>query len=189
MKLVCVHHVLILRLVSNHCLKKQLSTGADSLMLARSAERNPSVFLPSGPLNTVTDIVPKLLVLSDYLKNPWGNTKFLLMQFKPSPPPLSNMSKAERKRIADILSQSKSTQDAAVGLGISLVSGDQLFREIQSKIDVETNRNIWQARREVKPNNAGDVEGKEAIEEEAIVDGFEVGVGPAQEQKMTACCS
>ncbi|OWT39473.1 tRNA-dihydrouridine synthase 2 [Cryptococcus neoformans] len=164
-------------------------TGADSLMLARSAERNPSVFLPSGPLNTVTDIVPKLLALSDYLKNPWGNTKFLLMQFKPSPPPLSNMSKAERKRIADILSQSKSTQDAAVGLGISLVSGDQLFREIQSKIDVETNRNIWQARREVKPNNAGDVEGKEAIEEEAIVDGFEVGVGPAQEQKMTACCS
>lgn len=158
-------------------------------MLARSAERNPSVFLPSGPLNTVTDIVPKLLALSDYLKNPWGNTKFLLMQFKPSPPPLSNMSKAERKRIADILSQSKSTQDAAVGLGISLVSGDRLFREIQSKIDVETNRNIWQARREVKPNNAGDVEGKEAIEEEAIVDGFEVGVGPAQEQKMTACCS
>lgn len=41
----------------------------------------------------------------------------------------------------------------------------------------------------MKPNNAGDVEGKEAIEEEAIVDGFEVGVGPAQEQKMTACCS
>lgn len=148
MKLVCVHHVLILRLVSNHFLKKQLSTGADSLMLARSAERNPSVFLPSGPLNTVTDIVPKLLALSDYLKNPWGNTKFLLMQFKPSPPPLSNMSKAERKRIADILSQSKSTQDAAVGLGISLVSGDRLFREIQA-------RSMWRpivtfGRRDVK---------------------------------------
>lgn len=159
------------------------------MMLARSAERNPSVFLPSGPLNTVTDIIPKLLALSDYLKNPWGNTKFLLMQFKPSPPPLSSMSKAERKRIADIFSQSKSTQEAAVGLGISLVDGDRLFREIQRKINVDTNRNIWQARAEMKLNNAGDVEGKEAIEEEAIIDGFEVGVGPAQEQKMTACRS
>lgn len=154
-------------------------------MLARSAERNPSVFLPSGPLNTVTDVIPKLLALSDYLKNPWGNTKFLLMQFKPSPPPLSNMSKAERKRIADILSQSKSTQEAAVGLDLSLASGDQLFKEIRSKIDVEGNRDIWQARCEVELTNSGNIEGKETVEEEAIVDGFEVGVGPAQQEKTT----
>lgn len=162
-------------------------TGADSVMLARSAERNPSVFLPSGPLNTVTDVIPKLLALSDYLGNPWGNTKFLLMQFKPSPPPLSNMSKAERKRIADILSQSKSTQAAAAGLDISLASGDQLFKEIRSKIDVESNRDIWQARCEVELTNSGDIEGKDTVEEEAIVDGFEVGVGPAQQQKTTVC--
>ncbi|MCT6562870.1 hypothetical protein, partial [Staphylococcus aureus] len=82
-----------------------------SVMLARSAEKNPSVFQPTGPECAVTVIIPQLLNIAEYTANPWGNTKFLLMQFKPSPPPITKLSKPERKEASEVMSRAKSAQD------------------------------------------------------------------------------
>ncbi|OCF31727.1 tRNA-dihydrouridine synthase 2 [Kwoniella heveanensis BCC8398] len=169
-------------------------TGADSVMIARAAERNPSVFQPTGPSCNLTEVVPKLLALAQYTNNPWGNTKFLLNQFKPSPPPISDMSKSERKHALEVISKSKSVEHAAEGLKISLPAdnGRAVFDMIAKKIrerqgsDGTDEPTIWEERHEAEIHGKVVDEPVHSIEEddeEAMMNGFEVGVGQAQAQK------
>ncbi|WVQ79186.1 hypothetical protein IAT38_001282 [Cryptococcus sp. DSM 104549] len=162
-------------------------TGADSVMLARAAERNPSVFTPTGPVCTVSQIYPKLLAVAEYTKNPWGNTKFLLNQFKPSPSPISTLTKAEKKEISELVSKSKSVEELSKALQLDLGRGKDMFDQISTKIreretaesNVWVDRHMAEARGEVVDGPVMSVGDAEAGAE---VDGFEVGVGEAQEQ-------
>ncbi|WVR08010.1 hypothetical protein IAU60_005054 [Kwoniella sp. DSM 27419] len=157
-------------------------TGADSVMIARAAERNPSVFQPTGPNCNLTEVVPRLLAVADYTKNPWGNTKFLLNQFKPSPPPISNMSKVERRQASEAVAKSKSVEQAADGLNITLGDNRVVFEQIASKIKGRNQDiNIFEERHQAEiDGTVQDEPGR--LEEDARVDGFEVGVGQARQE-------
>jgi tRNA-dihydrouridine synthase 2 len=159
---------------------------ADSVMLARAAEKNPSVFLPAGPRCNVTEIVPKLLHIASYTQNPWGNTKFLLNQFKPSPPPISTMPKAQKKEHQEIINKAKSIEELAAKLEVDLGKSKEVMMEVQARIkerqsDAEE-KDVFEERKEKE--DAGEVVDEpienEGVEEEAQVDGFQVGVGQAE---------
>ena len=109
--------------------------GADSLMIARAAERNPSIFLPKGPRCNITEVIPRLLNLAQQVNNPWGNTKFLLNQFKPSPPPISNLSKAEKKQVQEAVNRSKSIEEVSESLQIPLGRGLEVMAEVRASIE------------------------------------------------------
>ena len=166
----------------------ELMIDADSVMLARAAEKNPSVFLAAGPRCNVTEIVPKLLHIAQYTQNPWGNTKFLLNQFKPSPPPISTMPKAEKKEHQEIINKAKSIEELAAILKVDLskAKAKEVMSEVEKKIkerqaDAEE-KDIFEDRKEKE--DAGEVvdepEESEGAEKEAQVDGFQVGVGQAE---------
>ena len=127
-------------------------THADSVMIARAAERNPSVFLPTGPKSNVHEVIPKLLNIAQYTNNPWGNTKFLLNQFKPSAPPISTMSKAERKEAQETITRSKSVEDLAKKLDIELNRGLAILAEIEQELKAregaEASSDVFQERKE-----------------------------------------
>ncbi|KAK4688288.1 tRNA-dihydrouridine synthase 2, partial [Tremellales sp. Uapishka_1] len=125
-------------------------TDADSVMIARAAERNPSIFLPTGPVSNVTDNIPKLLNICERINNPWGNTKFLLNQFKPSARPVSNMTKAEKVAIQDGISRSKTLAEVGEKLGVQLGCGKALMEEIEEKIRSRTPTDIFEERREAE---------------------------------------
>jgi tRNA-dihydrouridine synthase 2 len=163
----------------------ELMKDADSVMLARAAEKNPSVFLPAGPRCNVTEIVPKLLHIAQYTQNPWGNTKFLLNQFKPSPPPISTMPKAQKKEHQEIINKAKSIEELAAILQVDLNKAKEVMSEVEKKIkerqaDAEE-KDVFEERKEKE--DAGEIvdepEESEGIEKEAQVDGFQVGVGQA----------
>ncbi|WWC92804.1 uncharacterized protein L201_007763 [Kwoniella dendrophila CBS 6074] len=165
--------------------KIRTETNADSVMLARAAERNPSVFLPTGPVCNLTEVVPRLLAIAQYTNNPWGNTKFLLTQFKASSPPISNMSKQERKQASEIVSKGKTVEQIAEGFNISLDNVQATFDDIVQKIKArhQPDRNVWAERHEAE------VKGQvvdEPVEDtqDAKVEGFEVGVGQAETVKV-----
>ncbi|WVF68294.1 hypothetical protein IAT40_003059 [Kwoniella sp. CBS 6097] len=169
-------------------------TGADSVMIARAAERSPSIFQPTGPSCNLTEVVPKLLALAKYTNNPWGNTKFLLNQFKPSPPPISDMSKAERKHALEVISKSKSVEQAAEGLKIPIPAdnGKAIFEMIAKKIrqrsegQGEDEPTIWEERHEAETKGeVVDEPESSSLDEEALMNGFEVGVGAAQAETQT----
>nr|XP_018260303.1 tRNA-dihydrouridine synthase 2 [Kwoniella dejecticola CBS 10117]OBR82461.1 tRNA-dihydrouridine synthase 2 [Kwoniella dejecticola CBS 10117] len=166
--------------------KIRSETNADSVMIARAAERNPSVFLPSGPMCNMTEVIPKLLAIAKYTQNPWGNTKFLLTQFKASPPPISNMSKQERKNVSEIVSKSKSIEQVAEGLKVSLDDVQAVFRTVEGKITDRSGkgRSIWDERHEAEEK--GDVvdEPSNVAEPDAEVDGFDVGIGQAKVEAL-----
>jgi len=164
----------------------ELMIDADSVMLARAAEKNPSVFLPAGPRCNVTEIVPKLLHIAQYTQNPWGNTKFLLNQFKPSPPPISTMPKAQKKEHQEIINKAKSIEELAAILKVDLSKAKEVMSEVEKKIterqaDAEE-KDVFEERKEKE--DAGEVvdepEESEGAEKEAQVDGFQVGVGQAE---------
>lgn len=161
---------------------KPLTTGADSVMLARAAERNPSIFLPTGPRCNLTEIIPKLLSIADHISNPWGNTKFLLTQFKPSPSPISNMTKDQKKEAQEVVSRSKAIGEIASKLGVELGNGKAVMDEIEAKIgsrNMTVEPDIFEERREAE--RLGEVVEKPTIvDAKADVDGWEVGVGQAE---------
>lgn len=97
-------------------------------MLARAAERNPSVFASTGLKCNITEVIPRLLRLAKFTDNPWGNTKFLLNQFKPTSP--SNVSKERRREIQEIVNRSKSLEEVAEGLGLATEGGEELVQEL-----------------------------------------------------------
>jgi tRNA-dihydrouridine synthase 2 len=163
-----------------------LMIDADSVMLARAAEKNPSVFLPAGPRCNVTEIVPKLLHIAQYTQNPWGNTKFLLNQFKPSPPPISNTPKAQKKEHQELINKAKSIEELAAKLEVDLSKAKEVMSEVEKRIkerqaDAEE-KDVFEERKEKE--DAGETvdehEESEGAEQEAQVDGFQVGVGQAE---------
>lgn len=121
----------------------------DSVMIARAAERNPSIFLPAGPRSNITEVIPRLLNIAQHVNNPWGNTKFLLNQFKPSPPPISNWSKTDKKAAQEAISRSKSLEEVAEKLQIKLGGGLALMAEIEDKIGARPS-DAFVARQEAK---------------------------------------
>lgn len=102
-------------------------------MLARSAERNPSVFAKEM-VGTVESVIPLLLNIAEYTDNPFGNTKFLLSQFKPSPAPISSLSKAERKKVLDTLAKSRSVEAMAEAMGVELGKGGEFIAELERRL-------------------------------------------------------
>ncbi|EIW71544.1 hypothetical protein TREMEDRAFT_42909 [Tremella mesenterica DSM 1558] len=169
-------------------------TGADSVMLARAAEKNPSIFRVEGPVGNLEEVVPRLLNIAQYTANPWGNTKFLLSQFKPSSPPVSNMTKAEKKLASEAISQSKSVEQAAEKLGIPLGRGKEVVAEIRAMIEERDDYNIWLKRTEAERMGVV-VDEPTVVEPEVKVNGCEVGVGQADvekhgsEEKIVRCSS
>jgi tRNA-dihydrouridine synthase 2 len=157
---------------------------ADSVMLARAAEKNPSVFLPAGPRCNVTEIVPKLLNIAEYTQNPWGNTKFLLNQFKPSPPPISKRSKAEKKDYMEIVNKAKSIEEMAGKLDVDLTKSGEIMKDVEKKIKErqagQEVQDVFEERKEKEDLGQVIDEPEEGVEEKAQVDGFEVGVGQAE---------
>lgn len=147
-------------------------------MIARAAESNPSVFLPTGPKCNMTEVVPKFLNVCEYIDNPWGNTKFMLAQFRPSSSHISSLTKQEKKAAAEAVSRSKTLPDVAKSLGIELGRGKQILDEIEAAINARPKPDIFEQRHQA-------VAAGEAIDEpissdmESRVDGFEVGVGTA----------
>lgn len=90
-------------------------TGVSSVMIARAAESNPSIFRPEGPVSTVEELVPNLFLPAVvYLKNHFSNTKFLLAQFKPSPAPISSMKKQDKQEYTRAIVTAKSIEDVLV---------------------------------------------------------------------------
>ncbi|KAK0539259.1 tRNA-dihydrouridine synthase 2 [Tilletia horrida] len=55
-------------------------TGASSIMMARGAELNPSVFRREGKLSVPDIVAPEYVRYAMYFNNPWGNTKYCLGQ-------------------------------------------------------------------------------------------------------------
>lgn len=159
--------------------------GADSVMIARSAERNPSMFCPTGPKDTVTEIIPRFLNLCHYIDNEWKNTRFLLNQFRPSTGPISKLTKQQRREASEAIGRSKTIEEVTEKLGIKLDSGkavlDDIEAVIKARLEQEQKKetDVFEERHEA-------VEAGKAVDEpvtaepEAQSDGFEVGVGQAQ---------
>ncbi len=134
-------------------------------MIARAAESNPSCFLPTGPLSTCEDLIPKYvfarsrdntpmreLITSTfssplastflpavvYLRNHYSNTKFLLYQFKPSPPPISKLSKPEKQVFSAGVAAAKTEDDALAVWGLNLTDarkkGRTWMRELEFQL-------------------------------------------------------
>ena len=99
-------------------------------MLARAAERNPSVFDRAGLSSNVTTVIPQLLRIAKHVDNPWGNTKFLLSQFKPGP----DASKAERKQVQDDIARSKSLEEVCTRLGVDPGGGDAFISDLSATL-------------------------------------------------------
>lgn len=114
-------------------------------MLARSAENNPSVFRPGGPVDNVSVVIPQLLNIAQYTGNTWGNAKFLLMQYRPSPPPISTLSKQERKDVSEGISRAKGLEELAEKMGIELGKGKAFMEELDAKLRARPEWALWEA--------------------------------------------
>jgi tRNA-dihydrouridine synthase 2 len=165
-------------------------TGVSSVMIARAAESNPSIFRPQGPVPTVEELVPNLFLPAVvYLKNHFSNTKFLLAQFKPSPPPISQMKKHERqeytqavvtaKTIEDVLAVCKLDMEETRRKGEEFVK--DLRRELISRdpkaygdevgeedVPVEDQPTIWDKRKDVEDrgDNVDELPSEEVLQQE-----------------------
>lgn len=116
-----------------------LPAGASSVMIARAAESNPSIFHPSGPISTMESLIPThFLPLCAYINNHYSNTKFLLYQFKPSPAPISSLGKAERKRFSDGIAAAKTIDQAVQFFGSTMPlardQGAQFLKDLKQTL-------------------------------------------------------
>lgn len=118
------------------------ATGSTSVMLGRSAEKNPSVFAKEM-VDAAWFIVPLLLYIGEWSENGWGNTKFLLTQFKPSPPPYGKLGKGDKKTFSAVISKAKGIEDVAEGvrpLGVEIdvanakQKGAEFCRELEDRL-------------------------------------------------------
>jgi tRNA-dihydrouridine synthase 2 len=173
-------------------------TGVSSVMIARAAESNPSIFRPEGPVSNAEELVPnQFLPLVVYLGNHYSNTKFLLAQFKPSPRPISMMGKREKHEISQKVSAAKTIEDAlaiwdldmeearekgrkfVLELKEMLIKRDpKAYGEESSEIETTGEPDIWAQRKEAEdegrvvdePVNEG-VIAQEEVDEEAMMNG------------------
>lgn len=104
--------------------KVQALTGVESVMIARGAEANPSCF---GPVRycVATEVAPKWLQYAVYFDNPFGNTKYCIMQLAfnrtagGTPEEVcSPLSKRELIAIRSNISQSKTYEELARALNM-----------------------------------------------------------------------
>ncbi|KAJ9127710.1 hypothetical protein QFC24_001120 [Naganishia onofrii] len=114
-------------------------TGATSVMIARAAESNPSIFNPTGPISTMETLIPTtFLPVCVYIANHYSNTKFLLYQFKPSPAPISNLPKTERKKYSDGIAAAKTIEQAVQFFGLTMdgarTSGEQFMKDLKKTL-------------------------------------------------------
>ncbi|EJU02513.1 FMN-linked oxidoreductase [Dacryopinax primogenitus] len=73
-------------------------TTARAVMIARAAEANPTCFLPDGPKDAETYLIPRYVRLAKYLDHHWSNTKFCLAQFTSPDPHLGKHGRLEWKK-------------------------------------------------------------------------------------------
>ncbi|KAJ9097185.1 hypothetical protein QFC21_004854 [Naganishia friedmannii] len=114
-------------------------TGATSVMIARAAESNPSIFNPTGPISTMERLIPTtFLPVCVFIANHYSNTKFLLYQFKPSTPPISNLTKAERKTYSDGIAAAKTIEQAVQFFGLTMddarTTGEQFMKDLKKTL-------------------------------------------------------
>lgn len=115
------------------------ATGVSSVMIARAAESNPSIFRPEGPVSTAEDLVPNVfLPMCLYLDNHWSNTKFILASLKPSPQPISMMNKADKIKISQAVTASRSYDDALDIFKLTrqegLAKGKQFIQDLEAQL-------------------------------------------------------
>ncbi|KAJ9102650.1 hypothetical protein QFC19_004759 [Naganishia cerealis] len=114
-------------------------TGATSVMIARAAESNPSIFNPTGPISTMETLIPStFLPVCVFIANHYSNTKFLLYQFKPSPAPISSLTKAERKKFSDGIAAAKTIDQAVQFFGLTMdgarTVGEQFMKDLKKTL-------------------------------------------------------
>ena len=135
--------------------------------MARSAERNPSIFAENGPRSNVSEVLPLILQLAYHLDHGWANTKFLISQYSPAG---SGLTKAERKRVQEAISSSKSIEQVAEKLSIDLEKGKGFMEDLCIQL-LKTDRKVDSALSDI-PGPAlplatelvdGEVDGEEAI--------------------------
>ncbi len=110
-------------------------TGVTSVMIARAAESNPSIFLPTGPISTCEKLIPEVfLPVCTYLGHHYSNTKFLLYQFKPSSAPISQLSKAEKQRYSEGVAKAKTTDDALEFWGVGKEDAKKIGKRFMNRL-------------------------------------------------------
>jgi hypothetical protein len=117
----------------------RIGLGATSVMIARAAESNPSIFSPTGPISTMEKLIPThFLPVCAYLNNHYSNTKFLLYQYKPSPAPISTLSKAERKTFSDGIARAKTIDQAVEFFGTTMddakLAGSEFMKDLKRNL-------------------------------------------------------
>lgn len=119
-------------------------TGADSVMIARGAESNPSCFsIDPPPLRDVHEtLIPAYIRLAKYLGNNWNLTKFCLSQFKGEISATQMASgnsmtktngKTEAKRVREHIVQARGFEDVVDLVGEW--TGKEDFMEIRKAIE------------------------------------------------------
>lgn len=115
-------------------------TGVSSVMIARAAENNPSVFLESGPISNYEELIPKhFLPICVYTDNAWSSTRFLLSQHSPSGPPTSKLGKREKKEWQEKAGKAKTYEDVVKVWDKTVdqcrSEGEMIMRELRSKLE------------------------------------------------------
>lgn len=124
----------------------RLTLGADSLMIARAAERNPSCFAPELA-DATTVVVPQLLSWVEYTSHNWGNTKFLLSQFKAAG---TILSKQQKKDAMQAVARGKTVREVTEGINaiapitVSSERGKEFMVDLGAKLKERKEWNVWE---------------------------------------------
>jgi len=119
-------------------------------MIARAAEENPSCFAPTLA-DPTTVVVPQLLSWVSYTGHNWGNTKFLLSQFKATGPILD---KHQRKEAMQAVARGKSVAEVTellnkvVPIEVSAEKGKAFMAELEAKLRAREEWGRFEAVRE-----------------------------------------
>ncbi|KAH8094636.1 hypothetical protein BXZ70DRAFT_1033900, partial [Cristinia sonorae] len=114
---------------------RELTAGADSVMIATAAESNPTVFSPSPLTDLPQTLLPPYIRLCKYLNNHWSSTKFCSVQFSG---PNVTMTRAQAKEITSRLAKCKD-YDSIADL-VEPWTGEEEFAEIVKAIEARRNR-------------------------------------------------
>ncbi|KAF9040288.1 tRNA-dihydrouridine synthase 2 [Hymenopellis radicata] len=110
-------------------------TGADSVMIARAAESNPSCFSQTPLVDVSETLMPDYLRLSKYLGNHWALTKFCVSQFKGAH--VKTTKRIENDVRGQVVS-SKGYEHLGAVIGES--TGEEVFQEIVKAIEARPTR-------------------------------------------------
>ncbi|KAG2155753.1 hypothetical protein DEU56DRAFT_322513 [Suillus clintonianus] len=124
-------HILI------HC------SGADSVMIATSAESNPSCFSATPLQDVESTLSPSYLRLCKYLDNHWAATKFCVAQFKGT---RSALSKTDAHEVKSRIAKAKGYEDLEDIVGSW--TGEEEFKEISRIVEARPPRISAEAEQE-----------------------------------------